>query len=118
MPNTPVRVCAGVFLLEEKAFPYARGIRAGAGAASAIWGWCSPVESRLLGIAGTLSGCGPAFVSMFIEALGDAGVALTPAAGHSLPPCQPDGGGHGPMQGARTQGRDEGRSVLARRHDH
>ena len=42
-------------------------------------GLVQPVESRLLGIAGTLSGCGPAFVSMFIEALGDAGVK------HGLP---------------------------------
>ena len=32
------------------------------------------VESDQLSIAGMLSGCGPAFVSMFIEALGDAGV--------------------------------------------
>ena len=42
-------------------------------------GLVQPVASRLLGIAGTLSGCGPAFVSMFIEALGDAGVK------HGLP---------------------------------
>ena len=68
MPNTPVRVCAGVFLLEEKH-----------SLTPEEYVLVQPVESRLLGIAGTLSGCGPAFVSMFIEALGDAGVK------HGLP---------------------------------
>lgn len=111
MPNTPVRVCAGVFLLEEKhsltpeEYVLVQEL-------FGHLGLVQPVESRLLGIAGTLSGCGPAFVSMFIEALGDAG--------HGLPPCQPDGGGHGPHAGGngRPPGRDEGRGVLARRHDH
>jgi pyrroline-5-carboxylate reductase len=32
------------------------------------------VDSKLLGIAGTVTGCGPAFVAMVIEALGDAAV--------------------------------------------
>ena len=73
MPNTPVRVCAGVFLLEEKhsltpeEYVLVQEL-------FGHLGLVQPVESRLLGIAGTLSGCGPAFVSMFIEALGDAGV--------------------------------------------
>ena len=113
MPNTPVRVCAGVFLLEEKhsltpeEYVLVQEL-------FGHLGLVQPVESRLLGIAGTLSGCGPAFVSMFIEALGDAGV------NHGLPPCRPDGGGHGPHAGGngRPPGRDEGRGVLARRHDH
>ena len=113
MPNTPVRVCAGVFLLEEKhsltpeEYVLVQEL-------FGHLGLVQPVESRLLGIAGTLSGCGPAFVSMFIEALGDAGVK------HGLPPCRPDGGGHGPHAGGngRPPGRDEGRGVLARRHDH
>lgn len=71
MPNTPVRVCAGVFLLEEKhsltpeEYVLVQEL-------FGHLGLVQPVESRLLGIAGTLSGCGPAFVSMFIEALGDA----------------------------------------------
>ena len=78
MPNTPVRVCAGVFLLEEKhsltpeEYVLVQEL-------FGHLGLVQPVESRLLGIAGTLSGCGPAFVSMFIEALGDAGVK------HGLP---------------------------------
>ena len=32
------------------------------------------VDTPLLGVAGTVCGCGPAFVAMFIEALGDAAV--------------------------------------------
>ena len=32
------------------------------------------VESRLLSVAGTVGGCGPAFIAMVIEALGDAAV--------------------------------------------
>ena len=38
-----------------------------------------PVESHLLSVAGTVAGCSPAFISMFLEALGDAGVK------HGLP---------------------------------
>ncbi len=36
-------------------------------------------DTKLLGIAGTLTGCGPAFVALFMEALGDAAVK------HGLP---------------------------------
>ena len=32
------------------------------------------IDSKVFSVAGTISGCGPAFVAMFIEALGDAGV--------------------------------------------
>lgn len=57
MPNTPVRVCAGVFLLEEKhsltpeEYVLVQEL-------FGHLGLVQPVESRLLGIAGTLSGCG------------------------------------------------------------
>lgn len=78
MPNTPVRVCQGVVLAEDRhsltpeEYAYVEALL------SAI-GLVQPVEGRLMGIAGTLSGCGPAFASMFLEALGDAGVK------HGLP---------------------------------
>lgn len=57
MPNTPVRVCAGAFLLEEKhsltpeEYVLVQEL-------FGHLGLVQPVESRLLGIAGTLSGCG------------------------------------------------------------
>ena len=37
-------------------------------------GTVETVPSSQMGIAGTLSGCGPAYAAMFLEALGDAGV--------------------------------------------
>ena len=42
-------------------------------------GTVETVPSSQMGIAGTLSGCGPAYAAMFLEALGDAGVL------HGLP---------------------------------
>ena len=41
MPNTPVRVCAGVFLLEES-IPLRQRNTCWCRSCSAIWGWCSP----------------------------------------------------------------------------
>ena len=37
-------------------------------------GLVAMVDSKHLGIAGTVTGCGPAFVAMLMEALGDAAV--------------------------------------------
>lgn len=73
MPNTPVRVCDGVVLLEQEHTLTEAEYELVQELVSHI-GLAQPIESRLFDIAGTVAGCGPAFVSMFIEALGDAGV--------------------------------------------
>ena len=78
VPNTPVSVGEGVIICEEKHSLTAEEYRL-VQALFAPLGLMQPVETHLMGIAGTVSGCGPAFVSMFIEALGDAGVM------HGLP---------------------------------
>ena len=59
MPNTPAMVGEGV-LLFEKLF--------------AAVGLVQELPSNLMGIGGTVTGCGPAFVDLFIEAYGDAAV--------------------------------------------
>ena len=74
MPNTPSSVGEGMIL-------YARGpgvteaeehvfLEAMAGA-----GRFSPLSERLIDAGSAVSGCGPAFVDLFIEALADGGVA-------------------------------------------
>lgn len=73
LPNTPMAVASGVLTVEEKTNltdeewenvkalfePIATVVK---------------LPSNQIRIAGTLTGCGPAFVDLFIEALGDAGV--------------------------------------------
>lgn len=78
MPNTPVSVCRGVVLLEnchsltEGEYEAARSLLDSLGAVEVL-------PTQQMGTAGIISGCGPAYASMFIEALGDAGVQ------HGLP---------------------------------
>ena len=73
MPNTPAMVGEGVFLFEQT------GTLAGEEKAAikklfeAI-GIVEELPSGLMGIGGALSGCGPAFVDLMIEAYADAGV--------------------------------------------
>ena len=70
-PNTPVSVCEGIFICEEentlsdeeKAFVDKLLSNLG----TVLW-----MDSEHLRTAGFLAGCSPAFVAMFIEALGDA----------------------------------------------
>ena len=71
-PNTPVSVCEGIFICEEentltedeKAF--VKELLENLG----LFLW---LDREHMGIAGTVAGCSPAFVAMFMEALGDAG---------------------------------------------
>lgn len=78
LPNTPVAVAEGVFLYETQHTLNEEEFKVLEEMLSTI-ALFSPIAPEHLDIAGTISGCGPAFVSMFIEALGDAGVL------HGLP---------------------------------
>ena len=73
VPNTPVAVGEGIVVCERRH-----------SLSEAEWesvrellshvGLVIPVDTAQLGIAGTVCGCGPAFVAMFVEALADAAV--------------------------------------------
>ncbi len=71
-PNTPVSVCEGIFICEdentltdeEKVFVQELLENLG------LFLW---LDKDHMGIAGVIAGCSPAFVSIFMEALGDAG---------------------------------------------
>lgn len=78
LPNTPVSVGEGVILCEDKNSLTAEEYESFINLFSQI-ALIEIVETKNLGIAGTISGCGPAFTSMYIEALADAGVL------HGLP---------------------------------
>lgn len=73
MPNTPAMVGEGVFLFEKtnSLKPEER---------AQIWqlfenlGTVEELPDNLMGIGGAISGCGPAFVDLFIEAYADAAV--------------------------------------------
>lgn len=73
MPNMPLSAGEGVILLEEtnnlipEIYDDVRKLFAGCGMVEVV-------PSKLFGIAGTISGCGPAFMDMVLEAYGDAGV--------------------------------------------
>ena len=74
MPNTPVAVCQGLTLYctnelvdEATLSDFLQDM--------AHSGRMDPLEERLFDAAGTVSGCGPAYVYMFIEAMADGAVA-------------------------------------------
>lgn len=73
MPNTPASVGAGVIL-------YALGEKAAADdeatlcEALALAGSLNKLDEKLIDAATAVSGCGPAFAYMFVEALADGGV--------------------------------------------
>ncbi len=73
MPNTPAMVGEGVLLFEETSslLPEEKEeIRA----LFETVGLVTELPSRLMGIGGAVTGCGPAFVDLMIEAYGDAAV--------------------------------------------
>lgn len=73
MPNTPAMVGEGVFLFEKSNSLHPEERRE-------IWdlfaslGVVEELPDSLMGIGGAVSGCGPAFVDLFIEAYADAAV--------------------------------------------
>ncbi len=73
VPNTPVAVGEGIIACERRHSLSATQWQAFEELFSHV-GLVLPVDTPLLGLAGTICGCGPAFVAMFIEALADAGV--------------------------------------------
>ena len=73
VPNTPVAVGEGIIVCERRD-SLSEGQRAAVEELLSHVGMLFRVDTPLLGDAGTVCGCGPAFVAMFIEALGDAAV--------------------------------------------
>ena len=74
MPNTPCLYGKGCIPYCKNAAATAedcRDLEAILGAA----GWIAPLDEGLMDAAGAVSGCGPAFAYVFIEALADGGVA-------------------------------------------
>lgn len=73
LPNTPVAIRAGVVLyslpkdFSQQEASFIQDLLAGLGLAK-------KVEENLMASAGTLSGCGPAFVDLFLEGLADGAV--------------------------------------------
>ena len=73
MPNTPAAVGEGVFLAEEENDLMEEERNFLFELLTAV-GMVKELPSRLMDAAMAISGCGPAFMDMIIEALGDAGV--------------------------------------------
>ena len=73
MPNTPAMVGAGVMLFEQTHSLNAQE-RAEIMEKFTVLGLVEELPSHLMGVGGAVSGCGPAFCAMVIEALADAGV--------------------------------------------
>ena len=73
VPNTPVAIGEGVIAC-ERTHTLTDDERTRIGELLSALGEVVEVEGRLLSVAGTVGGCGPAFIAMVIEALGDAAV--------------------------------------------
>ena len=71
IPNTPVAVCEGIVVCERR-HSLSEAEWQSVQALLSHVGLVVTVDTAQLGIAGTVCGCGPAFVAMFIEALADA----------------------------------------------
>lgn len=118
VPNTPVAVGEGIVVCErlhslsdaewketERLFSHV--------------GLVMQVDTPLLGLAGTICGCGPAFVAMFIEALADAAVkhGIARADAYRMVSQMVVGTGKIAAGDGTASRRDEGCGLFARRHD-
>lgn len=74
MPNTPVAVGSGVILYDATE-NVSEGVLGDFCAAMEQAGFLDRLPEGLMDAGSAVSGCGPAFVSMFIEALADGGVS-------------------------------------------
>lgn len=73
IPNTPVEVCKGILITEDKSSLTEEELNTVLDVFRPL-GLITILDKDHIGAAGTLAGCTPAYVAMFIEALGDAGV--------------------------------------------
>ena len=73
MPNTPAAVGAGMILFTENTLASEED-KTLLRHALAFAGKLDHIEERLIDAASAVSGCGPAFVCLFVEALADGGV--------------------------------------------
>lgn len=73
VPNTPVSIGEGIIVVEEK-HSLANNEWQLLEEALKMLGLVQQVPTEQLDIAGTLAGCGPAFASLFLEALADGAV--------------------------------------------
>ena len=73
IPNTPISVGEGIIICEQ-AHTLTENEFTQFTELFSETALIQSVESHLLSAAGTVAGCSPAFISMFLEALGDAGV--------------------------------------------
>ncbi|MCR5595630.1 MAG: pyrroline-5-carboxylate reductase [Lachnospiraceae bacterium] len=73
MPNTPAQVGEGVFLFEQM-HTLDNEERMQVMDAFSKLGMVREISTDLMGIGGAITGCGPAFIDMYIEAMGDAAV--------------------------------------------
>ena len=105
VPNTPVAVGEGIIVCERRD-SLSEAQRAAVEELLSHVGMLFRVDTPLLGVAGTVCGCGPAFVAMFIEALGDAAVK------HGIPRGRTRAAGI-PRSGDRRRGCHRGQTVTA-----
>lgn len=73
IPNTPVEVCQGITICEEKHNLDAPELEMVKGVLRKL-GEIEFLPTEIMWLGGELASCGPAYAAMFIEALGDAGV--------------------------------------------